>query len=250
MPLTHTTKVFDLELEQLTDNIRMMGSFAGTQFTDAVKSLLQGDTALAHHVVDQDQQLDALRHKLSASAALVIARRQPVAIDLDEVLADFRIVEDLERIGDLAKNIAKRAIALAGAPIPADLATKTDQMATLAANQLRRALDTFAARDADEALIVRQQDEAVDELHTMLFRDVVARMGEESMQTINFVHLLFTAKNIERVGDHAAHVAEAAYIKATGRRPDIERRRLDESSATSSSALTHNDGESPAEDKM
>ncbi len=228
----HTTKVFDLELEQLADNIRVMGRFAGTQFTDAVKSLLQGDTALAHQVVDQDQQLDAMRHALSASAALVIVRRQPVAIDLDETLVDLRIVEDLERIGDLAKNIAKRVIALAGASIPADLAIKMDQLATLAANQLQRALDTFLARDADEALVVRQQDEAVDELHTLLFREIVAHMGEGSMPTIHFVHLLFTAKNIERVGDHAAHVAEAAYIKATGRRPDTERRRLDESSST------------------
>lgn len=232
MSLAHTTTVFDQELEQLSGNIRMMGNFAGSQFTDAVKSLLQGDTALARQVVDQDQQLDALRHELSASAALVIARRQPVAIDLNEVLADFRIVEDLERIGDLAKNIAKRAIALAGAPIPADLATRMDQMAALAASQLQRALDTFAASDADAALAVRQQDEAVDELHTLLFREIVARMGGESNPTINFVHLLFSAKNIERVGDHAAHVAEAAYIKATGREPDMERQRLDESSST------------------
>jgi phosphate transport system protein len=231
MPLPHTSTVFDQELEQLSSSIRLMGDFAGTQFTDAMKSLLQGDTVLARQVVDKDQQLDALRHELSESAALVIARRQPVAIDLNEILADFRIVEDIERIGDLAKNIAKRAIALASAPIPADLAKRMDQMAALAANQLQRALDSFTGRDADEALIVRQQDETIDELHTMLFRELVARTGEASTQTINFVHLLFTAKNIERVGDHAAHVAEAAYIKATGERPDMDRRQLDESNS-------------------
>lgn len=231
MPHTHIVTAFDQELDRLTSSIGAMGDFAGAQFTDAVQALLHGDTELAHRVVDQDRQLDALRRDLSASAALVIARRQPLAGDLDEVLADFRIVEDLERIGDLAKNIAKRSIAVAGTTYPDDLVTRMDEMAALAAEQLRRALTTFVARDAEEALAVRQQDEAIDELHTAIFRDLVARMGTDTSQVIGFVHLLFCAKNIERVGDHAAHVAEAAYVKATGRQPDTERRRLDESSS-------------------
>jgi phosphate transport system protein len=231
MPHTHIVTAFDQELERLTSSIGAMGDFAGAQFADAVQALLRGDSALARRVVDQDRQLDALRRDLSASAALVIARRQPLAGDLDEVLADFRIVEDLERIGDLAKNIAKRAIAVDGTTFPADLVSRMDEMAGLAADLLRRALATFAASDADEALAVRQQDEAIDELHTGIFRDLVARMGADTSQVIAFVHLLFCAKNVERVGDHAAHVAEAAYVKATGRQPDTERRRLDESSS-------------------
>jgi phosphate transport system protein len=231
MPHSHIVTAFDQELDRLTSSIGAMGDFAGAQFTDAVQALLHGDTALAHRVVDQDRQLDALRRDLSASAALVIARRQPMAGDLDEVLADFRIVEDLERIGDLAKNIGKRAIAVAGTVFPSDLVTRMEEMAGLAASQLQRALATFAARDAEEALVVRQQDESIDELHTTIFRDLVARMGADSTQVIAFVHLLFCAKNIERVGDHAAHVAEAAYVKATGHEPDTERRRRDESSS-------------------
>jgi phosphate transport system protein len=231
MPHTHIVTAFDQELERLTSSIGAMGDFAGAQFTDAVQALLHGDTALAHRVVDQDRQLDALRRDLSASAALVIARRQPLAGDLDEVLADFRIVEDLERIGDLAKNIGKRAIAVAGTILPSDLVTRMEEMAGLASNQLRRALATFATSDAEEALAVRQEDESIDELHTTIFRDLVARMGADSSQVIAYVHLLFCAKNIERVGDHAAHVAEAAYVKATGNQPDTERRRLDESSS-------------------
>ena len=230
MPHTHIVTAFDQDLETLTGSLGAMGDFARAQFTDAVQALLRGDTALAHRVVDQDRQLDALRRDLSASAALVIARRQPMAGDLDEVLADFRIVEDLERIGDLAKNIAKRAIAVAGTAIPEDLVTRMDDLAALAADQLRRAVSTFLSRDPDEALAVRQRDESVDELHTAIFRDVVARMGADSSQVVAYVHLLFCAKNIERVGDHAAHVAEAAYVKATGREPDTERRRLDQSS--------------------
>jgi phosphate transport system protein len=231
MPHTHIVTAFDQELDRLTSSIGAMGDFAGAQFTDAVQALLHGDTALAHRVVDQDRQLDALRRDLSASAALVIARRQPMAGDLDEVLADFRIVEDLERIGDLAKNIGKRAIAVAGTTLPSDLVTRMEEMAGLASNQLRRALATFASSDAEEALAVRQEDESIDELHTTIFRDLVARMGADPSQVIAFVHLLFCAKNIERVGDHAAHVAEAAYVKATGNQPDTERRRLDESSS-------------------
>jgi phosphate transport system protein len=231
MPHTHIVTAFDQELDRLTSSIGAMGDFAGAQFTDAVQALLHGDTALAHRVVDQDRQLDALRRDLSASAALVIARRQPMAGDLDEVLADLRIVEDLERIGDLAKNIGKRAIAVAGTTFPSDLVARMEEMAGLATSQLRRALATFAARDAEEALAVRQQDESIDELHTAIFRDLVTRMGADTSQVIAFVHLLFCAKNIERVGDHAAHVAEAAYVKATGHQPDTERRRLDESSS-------------------
>ena len=231
MPHSRIVMAFDQELDRLTSSIGAMGDFAVAQFTDAVQALLHGDTALAHRVVDQDRQLDALRRDLSASAALVIARRQPMAGDLDEVLADFRIVEDLERIGDLAKNIGKRAIAVAGTTFPGVLVTRMEEMAGLATRQLRRALATFATRDTEEALAVRQHDESIDELHTTIFRDLVARMGADSSPVIAYVHLLFCAKNIERVGDHAAHVAEAACVKASGDHPDTVRRRLDESSS-------------------
>lgn len=231
MPQSHIVKAFDQELDTLTSSIGAMGDFAGSQLTDAVRALLHGDLLLAQRVVDQDRQLDALRRDLSASAAMVIARRQPLAGDLDEVLADFRIVEDLERVGDLAKNIAKRATAIAGMSFPGDLVQSLEALAALASEQLRRALATFVARDADEALLVRQNDEAIDEMHTVIFRDLVSRMGGDPTQVVGFVHLLFCAKNIERIGDHATHIAEAAYLKATGHRPEAERRRLDESSS-------------------
>lgn len=231
MTHSHIASAFDQDLDRLTESLGAMGDFAGGQFADAVAALLQGDTDLARRVVEQDRQLDALRRDLSASAALVIAKRQPMAGDLEEVLVDFRIVEDLERIGDLAKNIAKRAIAVSGSTLPADLAQRMEEMAALAVELLRRAVATFVAGDADEALVVRSQDESIDQLHTTLFRDLVARMGMEPSQALAYVHLLFCAKNIERVGDHAAHVAEAAYVKATGKQPDTERRRLDESSS-------------------
>ncbi len=226
----HTVKAFDQELQALTRNVQAMGEFAGAQFSAAVRALLHGDWSLGQEVIDHDRRLDALRTELSSAAATVIARRQPLATDLEEVLATFRIAEDLERIGDLAKNIAKRATAVANSQFPEDIVECLDRLASLAADQLKGALDTFAARDAEQALIVRQQDQKIDELYTVIFKDLVARLSVDPTQTIGFVHLLFCAKNIERIGDHATHIAEAAYLIATGHRPEPERQRLDTSS--------------------
>ncbi len=226
----HTVKAFDQELQALMRNTKMLGDFAGAQFTDAVRALLHGDWSLAQRVIDQDRRLDALRTELSTAAATVIARRQPLATDLDEVLSTFRVAEDLERIGDLAKNIAKRATAVASSYFPEDIVTRLDRLAGLASEHLKAALETFIARDAERALIVRTQDEVIDALYTEVFTDLVSRLTADPTQAIGFVHLLFCAKNIERIGDHATHIAEAAYFVATGHRPEPERRRMDESS--------------------
>ena len=226
----HTVKAFDQDLKALTRNVIAMGEFAGAQFSAAVRALLHGDWSLAQQVIDHDRRLDALRTELSTAAATVIARRQPLATDLAEVLATFRIAEDLERIGDLAKNIAKRATAVASSHFPEDMVERLDRLATLASDHLKGALDTFVARDAEQALIVRQQDEKIDALYTEIFKDLVGQLSIDPTQTIGFVHLLFCAKNIERIGDHATHIAEAAYLIATGHRPEPERQRLDTSS--------------------
>ena len=226
----HTVKAFDQELKALTRNVTAMGEFAGAQFSAAVRALLHGDWSLAQQVIDHDRRLDALRTELSTAAATVIARRQPLATDLAEVLATFRIAEDLERIGDLAKNIAKRATAVASSHFPEDMVERLDRLATLASDHLKGALDTFVARDAEQALIVRQQDEKIDALYTEIFKDLVGQLSIDPTQTIGFVHLPFCAKNIERIGDHATHIAEAAYLIATGHRPEPERQRLDTSS--------------------
>lgn len=225
----HIVKSFDQELQALMASIGAMGDFAGAQFVDAVRALLTGDAPLAERVIAQDRKLDALRSDLLAAAATVIARRQPLAADLDEIMADFRIVEDLERIGDLAKNIAKRATAIASDQLPVNLVRNFRQFAVLAYEHLRDALATYNTRDAQRALVVRQQDEKVDEQYTAIFRDIVSRLGADQTQVIGFVHLLFCAKNIERIGDHATRIAEAAYRAATGQQPEPERRRLDQS---------------------
>ncbi len=226
----HIVKAFDKELQELSGAVAAMGSFASQQFSNAVSALLQHDLELAKRVIDQDQQLDAMRKEVSAVAASVISRRQPMAADVDAILTDFKISEDLERVGDLAKNTAKRAIATADRTFPVDVTARLQQLGDAASEQLRLALCAYAQRDGQAALAARQQDESLDRLHTQVFRELVARTQGDRAQVVGFVHLLFCAKNIERVGDHAAHVAEAAYTLATGSQPEDERRRSDDSS--------------------
>ncbi|MFI4890667.1 MAG: phosphate signaling complex protein PhoU [Steroidobacterales bacterium] len=230
MNTPHTVKAFDQDLGALAESIRAMGELAGTQFSAAVRSLLHSDLSLANRAIHDDDRLDALRREISAAAAVVIARRQPVAMDLEEVLAFMRTAADLERIGDLAKNIAKRSTAVISTHFPPDIVARLEQLAGLVSKQLEAALRAFVTRDAELALIARRQDEMIDELHTTMFQDLVARLGLDPARAVEFVHLLFCAKNIERIGDHATHVAEASYLIATGHRPEQERRRFDDSS--------------------
>lgn len=233
----HIVRAFDEELAALAASIGTMGDFAVAQFVDAVHALLNHDLARAQRVIDQDRELDALRRDVSSAAATVIAKRQPMAADLEEVLVNFRVAEDLERVGDLAKNTAKRAMAIASRVFPPEISTGLSELGTAATEQLRAALAAYAQRNAQDALAAREQDEALDRLHTNVFRELVSRTRGKQPQVVGFVHLLFCAKNIERVGDHAAHIAEAAYLLATGHLPEKERRRLDESSTITGDTL-------------
>jgi phosphate transport system protein len=193
-----------------------MGDFALAQFKDAIRALLGHDIALAQRTVEQDRMLDALRRDLSSSAALVIAKRQPLASDLEEVLADLRIVEDLERIGDLAKNISRRSIAMSGESLVPALVERISAMAELAENQLRTSLEAFVRRDAGRAQSVSLRDDQVDDTHHQLVAEMVTQMGESRARVADYVHLLFCVKNIERIADHAVNIAKAAHLKSTG----------------------------------
>lgn len=217
MAPAHIDKAYDQQLERLTSSIGAMGDFALAQFNDAIRSLLEHDIALAQRTVEQDRMLDALRRDLSASAALVIAKRQPMASDLEEVLADLRIVEDLERIGDLAKNIGRRTMSMSGQPLPAQLVQRINAMVELTATQLSTAIAAFVQRDALQAAQVSSADDQVDESHHRIVADLVLLMGEDRGHVSDYVHLLFCVKNIERIADHAVNVAKAAHLKSTGR---------------------------------
>jgi phosphate transport system protein len=226
----HTARSFDRELTALSDSISTMGEFALRQVQDSTLALVEQDRGLATRVIDQDKRLDEFQKEISAAASIVIARRQAFASDLDILLGNLKIAEDLERIGDLAKNNAKRTLAMMGLELPGEVLARMRELANLAADQLAQALATYENRDAPGALRVRKQDEAIDELHTMLFGETVTRMSSAPSLNVAFVHLLFCAKNIERIGDHATHIAEAAYVRATGDAITAERRRRDGSS--------------------
>ena len=232
MTKTHIMKAFDEELGELTTMIAAMGNLAAMLFAESVQALLQSNIGMALNVIDQDQQVDALKRKVTDRAVLVITRRQPVAGDLDEILAGFKIIEDLERIGDLAKNIAKRATVLVAEPFPQDIVEDVERLSGLASAQVSQGLDAYVSRNAEQALIIRQQDDAIDKLHTALFKKILVRMTEDHAHVVGFVHLLFCAKNIERVGDHATNIAEAAYLAATGVLPADERAAHEGSSTT------------------
>lgn len=216
MAPAHIDKIYDQQLDRLTSSIGAMGDFALAQFNDAIRALLTHDTALAQRMVEQDRMLDALRRDLSASAALVIAKRQPMASDLEEVLADLRIVEDLERIGDLAKNIGRRTIAMSNESLPEALVGRIQAMVELTTAQLKTALEAFVERDAQRAVNVNVRDDQVDETHHQIVAEMVAMMGESRSNVADYVHLLFCVKNIERIADHAVNVAKAAHLKSTG----------------------------------
>jgi phosphate transport system protein len=217
MAPAHTDRHFDEQLDRLTSSIGAMGDFAISQFSDAIRSLMDRDADLASRVVDQDRMIDALRRDLSASAALVIVKRQPLASDLDEVLADLRIVEDLERVGDLSKNIARRARSLSAGTFPAEVLTDFDAMSQRCIAQVRNAVEAFLHRNAGMARDVKMLDDAIDREHHGLVDQIVVLMGESRADVADFVHLLFCVKNAERIADHAVNIAEAAHLKATGK---------------------------------
>lgn len=217
MAPAHTDRHFDEQLDRLTSSIGAMGDFAISQFSDAIRALMDRDAELATRVVDQDRMIDALRRDLSASAALVIVKRQPLASDLDEVLADLRIVEDLERVGDLSKNIARRARSLSAGAFPQEILTGFDEMSQRCIAQVRNAVEAFMHRNAGQARDVKILDDGIDREHHNLVDQIVALMGESRSEVADFVHLLFCVKNAERIADHAVNIAEAAHLKTTGK---------------------------------
>ncbi|WP_414473880.1 phosphate signaling complex protein PhoU [Microvirga sp. M2] len=212
----HIVTSYDIDLQNLRQSLLGMGKEAEGMLKDAVSSLAQGDIALAESVIVADPRLDCLRRHLEEQAVLLIARRQPMAIDLREIISTIRLAGDLERIGDLAKNNAKRVPAIR-APLPAGK-VKDDirHLSDLVLSQLGNALDAYARRDDVEALEIWRNDASIDELYTAFFREVLQSMIEHHQEIASSTHLLFCAKNIERIGDHIASIAETVHYLLTG----------------------------------
>lgn len=228
----HIMKAFDSDLQGLTRLISEMGGFAEKQVVDAIGALNRHDTALAQRVISDDAKIDALQHEIERQAVLILARRQPMAIDLREIVAALRISNDLERIGDLAKNIAKRVNALAGGFQLQQVMRGIEHMADLVLTQLKNVLDSYARRDSAKAMTVWRSDEQIDAVNNSLFRELLTYMMEQPRNIGVCIHLVFCVKNIERMGDHATNIAETVHYMIEGQALTIERPKGDLTSET------------------
>ncbi|MCE1236405.1 MAG: phosphate signaling complex protein PhoU [Hyphomicrobiales bacterium] len=212
----HTVVAYDQELKELAGRIAEMGGMAEGLVADAIGALVRGDTGLAQRVILSDARLDRLQRTVEEQAITIIARRQPMASDLRQIFVAMRVSGDLERVGDLAKSIAKRVIAMGGQVQVKSIVIGVEHLADIALEQLKAVLDAFTARDVEAAMAVRERDEQIDALYTSLFRELLTYMMEDPRNITFCTHLLFCAKNIERMGDHATNVAEAVAYMVTG----------------------------------
>jgi phosphate transport system protein len=212
----HTVKSYDQELQFLDRRIAEMGGLAERLLAQGFDALARRDPKLAEAAVASDKAIDALEVELQEHSILMIARRQPMADDLRHIMTVLKIAGDLERIGDLAKNIAKRALAIWGEPHPKPLMTGLKHMLELAQRQIKDALDAYAERDADKALAVWRHDERIDAMYNSLFRELLTYMMEDPRNIGLCTHLLFGAKNLERIGDHTTNIAENVYYLLHG----------------------------------
>jgi phosphate transport system protein len=231
MSQDHTVKSFDEDLRKLDNIVAEMGGLAEVQLAAAIDAMLKRDAEKAERVIEQDKRLDELESQIDLAATQLLALRQPMADDLRVVICGLKTAAVLERIGDYAKNIAKRTIALSQTT-PLGPARTVARMGTLVQAMIKNVLDAYVNRDADKAEDVRRRDEEVDALHTSLFREVLTYMMEDPRFITSGTHLLFVAKNIERIGDHTTSIAKNVYILVHGAAPKEERRKGDTSSYT------------------
>lgn len=204
--------------------------------SEAVRALVNGDTALAQKVISDDVILDHAEREIGDKAIVTIARRQPMASDLREIMGSIRIAADLERVGDLGKNTAKRVIAVQSTGVPRKLARGLEHLSELALVQLKEVLDVYTNRSADKANAIRERDNEIDAMYTSLFRELLTYMMEDPRNITSCTHLLFCAKNIERIGDHATNIAETIFYMTTGAQPEGDRPKDD--SANTVGAVT------------
>ncbi len=213
----HTVKAFDEDIKHLRALISQMGGLAEEAISDAMTALERGDVALAKQVRAKDKAIDAIEAEVEKLAVRVIALRAPMADDLRDCVAALKIAGVVERIGDYAKNIAKRVPLIhtsGGDRIEA--ISVIPAMAQLASEMVHEVLDAFSARDAEAAIRVIERDARLDDFYDSIFRTLVTYMVENPRTVSEVAHLLFVVKNIERIGDHATNVAEMVYFAATG----------------------------------
>src|SRR5690242_4103520 len=228
----HTVKSFTEQLDALTNNIAQMGGLTEAQLANAIEAIARRDTKLAETAVASDERVDRIQQTVEDQGLKLLALRQPMAVDLRNTLAAIKIANELERIGDLAKNIGKRALVLNREP-PIRLTQSLARMGRQSLAQLKMVLDAYSDRDAEAARNVWRHDEEIDELYNSLFRELLTYMMEDPRTIGLCTHLLFIAKNIERAGDHATNIAEVVYHMVRADHLSSNRPKADITSETS-----------------
>ena len=213
----HISRTYDQELDGLRRLVAEMGGLGERMLADATTALMREDAKRAQSVIATDPRLDELQRKIEDNAVLMLMRRQPVANDLREVMASIRIANDLERIGDLAKNIAKRSLKMQGHMLSGSAMGGIEALSRLAQAQLKDVLDAYAQSNEKGAIDVWTRDGQIDALENALFRELLTYMMEDPRNITFCTHLLFCAKNIERLGDHTTNIAETVHYLVTGK---------------------------------
>jgi len=228
----HIVRSYEEELALLDKKIAHMGGLAESSLGQAFEALERRDPRLAATVIQSDKQIDQLQKDIEEQIVTMIARRQPMANDLRQIMAALRITSDLERIGDLAKNTAKRALAISQEPYPKPLMSGLRNMVERALRQLKDVLDAYAERNSDLALTVWRDDEQIDAMYNSVFRELLTYMMEDPRNIGLCTHLLFGAKNIERIGDHTTNIAENVHYLVKGTAIADDRPKGDQTSST------------------
>jgi phosphate transport system protein len=211
----HLIKSFDQELNRLRDLMTEMGGIIESQVALAAESIMERDTGAATKAVEADPRVDALEREVEQFVIRMLALRQPVASDLRQIVAALKITHDMERIGDYAANVAKRSIVLAEFSLSLSFAGLA-HMARMVQENLKAIIDAIGEEDAEKAREVWGADLAVDDMYTSIFRELITYMMEDPRYITPCTHLLFIAKNLERIGDHATNIAETVYYAVTG----------------------------------
>jgi len=226
---THSVKAFDEQLNRLRDSLVRMGGLVESQIAAAIQALMRRDSDLALTTVEGDKRVDEMERMIDELAVQMLALRQPVATDLRMIVSSIRMAADLERMADYAKNVAKRSIALAQMA-PVQPAHAIPRMGRTVQEMVKEVLDAFVHRDVDKAIAVWNRDEEIDAMHSSLFRELITYMMEDPRNITPSTHLLFIAKNLERIGDHATNIAEMIHYQVTGRNLTEARPKGDEAS--------------------
>jgi len=224
----HTVRSYEEDLRRLRDMIVRMGGLAERQVAEAARSLIDRDSELAAEVVQRDVQIDSLEREIESFGVRLLALRQPVGGDLRLIVATMKISHDLERIGDYARNAAKRSIVLAQQPVIGSL-NGFSRMAILVQENLKGAIDALVHHDVGKADEIWAADEPVDDIYNGIFREMLTFMMEDPRNITAATHLLFVAKNLERIGDHATNIAETVHYAVKGETMEEERPKSDRS---------------------